>query len=95
MKKETAMESPMEAVKPSLYLSDKDLPDIKSWKVGNKYKLELVVEQKSYSEDGQRCSARFDILKIKPDGDAEEKVEIKGQKEKVKALEAKAKNYAN
>ena len=35
---------------PSLHLSSEDLPELKDWKVGGSYKLELTVEQTSLSK---------------------------------------------
>lgn len=59
-----AMESPNVYV-PSFYVSDKQMPEIKEWKVGNRYKIVLEVEQKSFSEDHNRTNASFDIIAYK------------------------------
>ena len=37
---------------PSVHLSVADFPEIDKWKVGEKYKIEMVVEQTSKSEHG-------------------------------------------
>lgn len=64
------MDHPMEMARmlPSFSLSAKDLPEIKSWKVGKKYKLEMEVEMVSLNKDeyGKMSSmdARFKIHKI-------------------------------
>lgn len=50
---------------PTLYLSSKDLPEIKNWKVGKTYKLIIQVKQTSMREDIEnRIDASFDIKKI-------------------------------
>ena len=53
---------------PSLSLDSAQFPEIKNWKVGKKYHLHLVVEQKgireSYSDEGE-YNVEFDILKAK------------------------------
>lgn len=58
--------------KPTFSLDDKDLPDIKEWKVGGKYKIMLEVEQVGADkgdpwDDGEskRLNGRFKILKAK------------------------------
>lgn len=61
---------------PSFSLTTKDLPAIKNWSVGHKYKLEMEVEQiemaKSEYMEGNPLTARFRILKIKDDSGSEE-----------------------
>jgi hypothetical protein len=50
---------------PSIYLSSKDLKEIKDWEVGKNYKVVLEIKQKSKSEDADKAiSASFDIIKI-------------------------------
>lgn len=61
---------------PSFSLTSKDLPEIKNWSVGHKYKFEIEVEQTEmakdeYMKDGP-LTARFRILKIKNKSDSEE-----------------------
>lgn len=53
-------------VKPDLELDNEKLPEIKNWKVGSSYKLELTVEMRELEkeEDGKFC-AEFMIKKIK------------------------------
>ena len=56
--------------KPTIYLTSDDLPELKSWKVGGNYKLEVEVEQVSISKDdmpnaGNKLSGRFLIKKVK------------------------------
>lgn len=54
---------------PSFSLTVKDLPEIKNWSVGKKYKLEIEVEQTSMAKEeymqDQPLTARFRITKIK------------------------------
>lgn len=52
---------------PSFFLTDKDLPAIRNWQVGKRYKLEIEVEQVSMSKDEYGKSpltARLKIHKI-------------------------------
>lgn len=61
--------------KPTLSLTAKDLPEIKDWKVGSKYKLEIDVEQTGLSKDeyGERgMCARFKVLKVTVDDGKDE-----------------------
>lgn len=52
---------------PTFNLTEKDLPEIKEWKVGKKYKLEIEVEQIAVSKNEYGKSpmtARFRIHKV-------------------------------
>lgn len=51
---------------PSFSLTAKDLPAIRNWQVGKKYKLEIEVEQVSLSKDeySKSVEARFKIHKV-------------------------------
>jgi hypothetical protein len=52
---------------PSFSLTEKELPEIKDWKVGEKYTLMMEVEQVSASKDEYSkgpLTARFKICKI-------------------------------
>ena len=50
---------------PGLSLSSEDLPVIKDWKVGETYKLEVEIKEKSMREDEKKkVHADFDIRKI-------------------------------
>lgn len=50
---------------PTIYLSSKDLPDIKNWKVGETYTLIIQAKQTSMREDeDKKIEASFDIKKI-------------------------------
>lgn len=60
-------ETPMSTL-PSFNLDAKDLPAIKNWKVGSRYKLGIEVEQVSMSKDEYRegqITSRFRIRKLK------------------------------
>ena len=51
---------------PSLSLSSAQFPDIRDWKIGQKYHLHLVVEQKGMNEDydnKDEYRAEFNVLK--------------------------------
>lgn len=57
----------MPVMLPSFTLTEKDLPAIKNWKVGRKYKLAIEVEQVSMHKDEYGKSpltARFKIHKV-------------------------------
>jgi len=58
-----------EKKKPRLYLSDKDLPEIKDFKVGATYKVtvEMTVNSLTISDrDGEKtCNADFEVKSIK------------------------------
>ena len=59
-------EYPMQSNWPVRFsVSSKQLPEIKSWKVGGKYRLEIEVEQKSASETEDTLNASFEITKYK------------------------------
>jgi hypothetical protein len=53
--------------KPSITFDVKELPEIKDWKIGGKYKLLLDVEEVSMSKDEYepRLTARFKVMKVK------------------------------
>ena len=59
----------MDRMLPSFSLTADDLPEIKNWSVGKKYKLEMEVEQVSMAKEeymhNQPLTARFRITKIK------------------------------
>lgn len=54
---------------PSFSLSAQDLPAIKNWQVGKRYRLEVEVEQvaseKNEYSQGQPLTARFRIHKVR------------------------------
>lgn len=61
---------------PTFNLSEKDLPEVKDWKVGKTYHLEMEVEQietrKEEYAEGEPIVARFRIVKIKSESDNSE-----------------------
>ena len=63
-------------IMPSISLTSEDLPQIKNWQVGGKYKLQLEVEQTEMSKSEYRkdspFSARFKVLKVKDMTDSED-----------------------
>ncbi len=54
---------------PSFTLEQNDLPAIKNWRVGGKYRLEVEVEMvrlsKNEYREGEPISARFKLKKLK------------------------------
>lgn len=66
----------MQRPQPSLRVTDKDLPDIKNWEVGKKYKVVAHVEMKHHSQGDEYSSysntnpkehkATFVVHSIKP-----------------------------
>ena len=59
----------LEEMKPRIHLDNKQLPEVKEWEVGEKYKIMLEVKQVDKSEreiDGKTViSGGFEILKAK------------------------------
>ena len=54
---------------PSFCLKLKDVPEAKSWKIGEKYNLEVFVEMKGLRDRGDNASQSevdFNILGVKP-----------------------------
>ena len=50
---------------PSFSVDAEQMPEIKSWKVGGKYRIMIEVEQKSKNEREESVDASFDILAYK------------------------------
>ena len=61
----------MPEMKPMIHLNSKDLPAIKNWKVGGKYKVTMMLKQKSMSIDDRRHSASFGMMKAMPENKEE------------------------
>lgn len=59
---------------PTLSLNEHDLPEIKSWKVGETYHLEMDVKLVSQSNDSMDngMNARFEVQNVQVDDDADE-----------------------
>lgn len=59
--------------KPHLDVTDKDVSDLKNWKVGDTYKLEVTVKMTSLSTNeynGEKTvRACFDVESVEKDGD--------------------------
>lgn len=87
------MERVMAEEKPKgiLHITSEQLPEIKDWKVGKKYSINLVVEQKSVNQMGKKniLDASFDILKATASGSkvSEEEYKDMTSEEKDKADE--------
>lgn len=69
MAKAKRLQDSMPEMKPTVYLSKKDLPEIEDWEVGKKYKLVMEVEMVSRNEneyDNKKdLNASFEIEKVK------------------------------
>ena len=50
---------------PSFYTNDEQIPELKHWEVGEKYRLVVDVIQKSKEEVEKSTSARFEIVGYK------------------------------
>jgi hypothetical protein len=72
MKKKTTKQQVLdvpERPRPTIYLSEKEVPAIKGWKIGEKYEFKIKAEMTSISNDmssGQEkvIEARFVVLKV-------------------------------
>ena len=53
-----------EKVYPSLYVSEDDIPEIDSWKVGEEYelKVQVVMTSKDEFKSGQKTNARLEVI---------------------------------
>lgn len=58
-------EEPEEEPKPTLHLSVEDLPAIKNWEVGKKYKIALKVKEVSKMQSEDHNCGIFEIEKAK------------------------------
>lgn len=67
------------APQPTLYLTDKDLPELKTWDIGKTYNLEITVKLISRSEreyDGKKeMTGSFDVTNITVDNDNDDQEE--------------------
>jgi len=81
-------------MKPSLYVNEKDLPDIKDWKVGSEYSLKVKVKMRRLAKDDENpkkkvmATASFDVLSMESIKEQEPDKNIKR-----KAIEEKSKKY--
>ncbi len=61
-----AMESPMHGSYPPSFTTNADqMPEIKDWEVGQKYKMVVEVEMKGMNEDKDMITGNFDVLAYK------------------------------
>jgi len=92
----------VERIKPSLYLTEKDLSEVKNWQVGKEYDLILHVKMTSQSEDTDSpytgkntkkpiVSGRFDVLSTDAPAGAKAIDESEYTDKKLKVLEQKSK----
>lgn len=62
-------------VKPTITFTEKELPEIKDWKVGKKYELVVSVEMVGLEKDEwdkNKLSARFKVNRVEQEEDDEE-----------------------
>lgn len=81
----------METYPSMITLTEKDLPEIKKWKVDGKYKVELSLKQISSNRSmygDKLLTATFEITKVKNLSDPLEKSKEDHQKAVAKAMEA-------
>ena len=78
---------------PSFNVNDKQMPDIRNWKVGEKYTLTIEVEMKSFRDESIadkprkiNASASFDILAYGTDDDVENMSDADYEKKRAEAL---------
>ena len=67
--KQQISEPVLERPRPTIYLSEKDFPSIKGWKIGGKYEFKIKTEMARISNDmsiGQEkvIEAKFVVLKV-------------------------------
>ena len=63
-----ALELEMGKINPSFSLSENNLKDIKDWKVGKKYEVDVTIKMTSKMEEyGMPTEAYFEILSVKTD----------------------------
>lgn len=48
--------------KPTLLISSEDLPEVRKWKVGKEYSIEMTVRQKGIREEGEEMVAELEIV---------------------------------
>ena len=91
-------------LKPTLFLSEKDLPEIKSWKTGKEYDLILHVKQTNSSEDIKHpetgknmkkplVTARFEVLSAEAPAGTQYLNENDYTDQKLKRLQEKSQEY--
>lgn len=51
-------------MKPSIHLTDKDLPEIKDWKVGETYEVIMKIKMNSKMDFKKELSAGFEVSDI-------------------------------
>ena len=66
-------------MKPTFQITAKELPDIKNWKVGQTYTMEVKAKQISYRVDNNETSASFEIVSIKPEKESDETKNLKSK----------------
>ena len=57
---------PMEPEQPTVEFDESELPQIKDWKVGETYMIQIQVKMSKLEDEEEGLCATFDVLKIKP-----------------------------
>ena len=66
--KKHGIDVPEKPYYPSFHISSKELPEIKNWEVGRKYRILLETRQVGKREDEEGISGDFEIRKIAKGG---------------------------
>lgn len=87
----------MDEMLSTLDLSDKQLPQIKDWKVGGRYKIIVEVEQRGMHKMENGMRANFDVVSAKSAGEVKNSKDVEpkkpvGRSEKVEHMREKAMN---
>lgn len=72
----------MERLMPSITIDERVMPEIKDWKVGEQYKIEVIVEQVSLEKTE-------DYMMMEPGVEAEETMIARFKVKKIKGVKAK------
>jgi hypothetical protein len=59
-------------MKPSLSVDEKDLPELKDWKVGESYELSVTAKLVSLNGEGDKMTGRFEVSKVESDEEEDE-----------------------
>lgn len=89
MPKKSGMDvMPMDMM-PSFHVTTKQMPEIKNWKVGEKYKMVIEVRQKSAHQMEGHMEAGFEILAYSVEKDYDKMDDEEFEHEQAKALSNK------
>lgn len=81
-KQKAAIEKLMPPMKPMVHFSEKELKEIKHWKLGATYNLHAKVKMVSIDQHaGSPMHASFEVLSVSAKGGAKEPMKPKGEKD--------------